>query len=147
MYRGVGPPALVWENTVINLPKPKKGGRKERYEPLTKRYKNIDGEYIPGPQSWRFIGEYTFLKVAQNIIDTLIAIDNKTAVVKWIPHNDFPVIKYEVFLELYSDTIDGIIYLDTVKIKVTSLKPVYKKPSIDNMIGGVLFTRIGVIGG
>ncbi|MDD5231029.1 MAG: hypothetical protein PHC43_06830 [Candidatus Marinimicrobia bacterium] len=143
-YRGVGNPAIIYEGKRVDLPSPKKGGRKESYEPAWKTYENIDGEILTGTNhKWRFVGEYEFGKVDQNVLDTLIEIYNKSLVVKLIPHSDVVVVAYRVIVEeINPEALDGRIGIDTVKIKVKSRELVSKIPTLDNMIKGYMFTRI-----
>jgi|GEM_PF-2627995 len=142
-YRGVGNPVIIYEGQRVDLPSPKKGGRKETYEPAWKTYENIDGEILTGTNhKWRFVGEYEFGKVDQNVLDTLIEVYNKSIVVKLIPHSDVAIVAYRVIIEeINPDTIEGLINIDTVRIKVKSRELVSKIPTLDNMIGGILFTK------
>ncbi len=146
MYKGVGPPALVWGNTVLELPQPTKTSDDE-YKPETVYHKNILKEIIPGEQQWRYDNKYEFAKLPQNTLDTLLAINNRTSVVKWIPHIDFPTIRYDVIIEVVPKNVKGLIHVDTATITVKGVFPIYKKPTIDNMITGVIPTRIGFIKG
>lgn len=143
-YRGVGRPIIIYEGQTVNLPSPKKGGRKETYEPAWKTYENIDGEILTGTNhKWRFLGEYEFGKVEQSVLDTLISIYNKSIVVKFIPHSDVPAVAYQVIIEeIDPSALDGRIVVDTVKIKVKSKSLVSKIPTLDNMIGSIQFTKI-----
>lgn len=144
MYRGVANPAIVFEGQRVDLPNPKKDGRKEQYEPAWKTYENIDGEILTGTNhKWRFIAEYEFGKVEQNILDTLIAIYNRSLVVKLIPHSDVPQIAYWVIIEeIDPAALEGRINIDTVKIKVRGRNLVCKIPTQDNMYGIIQFNRV-----
>jgi len=143
-YRGVGNPAIIYEGERVDLPSPKKGGRKETYEPAWKTYENIDGEILSGTNhKWRFVGEYEFGKVEQSDLDTLLSIYNQSSVVKLIPHSDVPVVAYQVIIEeIDPSVIDGRINIDTVKIKVKSKSLVSKIPTLDNMVGSIQFTKV-----
>jgi len=143
-YRGVGNPVIIYNGQRVDLPNPKKGGRKERYEPAWKTFENIDGVILTeNLHKWRFVAEYEFGNVVQNVLDTLIEIYNKSIAVKLIPHSDITMVAYQVIIEEISpETIDGLINIDTVKIKIKSREMVNKIYTIDNMIGGILFTRV-----
>ncbi len=151
MYRGKEPPTVVWVmpsgvKRRIDFPHPKSGSRKETYREMTEIYENIDHEFLVGSPQWRFEAEYSFGNVDQSIIDSLFAIYNNTAVVKWIPHRDVPVITYDVvFKKAEALPLRGRVIQDTVEIKVVGIRPVYKKPTLDNMLGMFLPTRIAVI--
>jgi hypothetical protein len=143
-YRGVGSPIIIFNGVQVNLPSPKKGGRKETYEPVWKTYENLDGEILTGTNhKWRFVGEYEFGKVEQSVLDTLISIYNQSIVVKFIPHSDVPAVAYQVIIEeIDPSALDGRIVVDTVKIKVKSKSLVSKIPTLDNMIGSIQFTKV-----
>jgi len=144
MYRGVGNPVIIYEGNRVDLPSPKKGARQENYIPAWKIYENIDGEIVTDEdRKWRFEGEYEFGGVEQRVVDTLIAIYNRSAIVKLIPHSDVPAIAYKVIIEEISPMpLEGIIGVDTVKIKVKSQGLVKKIPTLDNLYGSILFTRV-----
>lgn len=144
MYRGVGNPVIIYDGQRVDLPSPKKGGRKETFEPAWKTYENIDGEILTGTDhKWRFVGEYEFGKVGQSVIDALLSIYNRSLVVKLIPHSDIPIVAYQVIIEeINPDSLEGLIGVDTVKIKVKSQGLVSKIPTIDNMISSIQFNRI-----
>jgi len=144
MYRGVGNPVIIYGGQRVDLPSPKKGGRKETFEPAWKTYENIDGEILTGTDhKWRFVGEYEFGKVGQSVLDTLLSCYNRSLVVKLVPHSDVPIVAYQVIIEeINPDSLEGLIDVDTVKIKVKSKGLVSKIPTIDNMISSIQFNRI-----
>ena len=61
-------------------------------------------------------------------------------------YSDFPFINFHVVLKEADPTyFNGLVYRDTLKLKVESVDCVYKIPTIDNMIAGMLLTRVGVV--
>ena len=145
---GEGAPVLVWKGYVIELPHPKKGGRKERYVRLNKIYENIHHELMAGDNLWRFEGEYEFGKVDAGIIDTLLDIYNHTSVIKWIPYGDLPAVAFWCIIDdVNPDSLDGIIKLDTMFLKLRSKYPVSKIPTMNMLYGCFMYNRIGIYGG
>jgi hypothetical protein len=150
MYRGVGLPQLVSEelNKTITLPKPLKDKRKETFKDEKKVYTNINGKKIPMRSKFRFIGEYEFGLVTTDILDDVINLHVNQSVCKFIPHSDYPFINYHVVLkECTPEYFKGLVTRDSLKMKVESVDYVYKIPTLDNMIGGCLLTRVGVLNG
>jgi len=142
---GEGAPVLVWEGYTIELPKPRKGGRRERFVKINPVYENILGELISTENRWRFEGEYEFGYVDPGILDTLFDIYNKTATVKWIPHNDLPAVAFQCIIDdIEPDSLKGIIRLDTVKIKVKSKFLLTKIPTMNALYGCFRCNYIGV---
>ena len=140
MYRGTGAPVCVNTGTeqTVNLPRPLKGKRKEEYKIETKTFTNIFGKRIIGKTRYRFIGDYEFGKVSQNVIDNMASFLNDSTTIKWIPHSDFPFVNYHVrVIECNPEYFGGNIYVDTLKVKVESVDYVYEIPTIDNMLAGV----------
>lgn len=143
---GNKPPAMIWRGNMYEFPTPLKGDGKSPYKPLGKTYENIDGERIKGSQSWRWEKEYAFVNLPSGLYDNLAAIINKSAEVIWLPHGDIPFVRYAVHIEdLSPSSVGGNIQIDKVEFKTVGVRPVNKIPSIDNMIGGFFFFRIGVM--
>jgi len=152
MYRGSGVPQLVkpaWGSDlgkVITLPKPLKGKRKEEYEIVNKVYTNIRGTRISMPTKYRFKAEYEFGEVSSTIIDDIVDLHMGQFGVRLIPHSDFPFISYFVdVVKLTPQPLKGLITKNSLKIECIAVDYVYKIPTIDNMLGGMLMTHVGVL--
>ena len=148
MYRGTGQPQLVSEEltTTITLPRPLKGERKEIFKDEKKTYTNIQGKRLPQNSKFRFEGEYKFGVVTSQEIDEIVRVYNKQSICKWVPHSDFPYISFMVVLSEVNPTpFQGSINRDSLELKVEGVEYIYKIPTIDNMLGGMLITRVGVI--
>lgn len=150
-YRGSKPPALVYfhnndpENRqILYLPTPDKGGRVEEYEDISERYENISGNLITTTPKWRFKAEYNFTNITNTQIDKLISFNNKTNNVVLVPHIDFAMVNYNVAINsVVISGRNGFITNDALSVKCESIKPIYKVPSLDNMLGCALPYRIG----
>ncbi|MCF7801109.1 MAG: hypothetical protein K9N34_03730 [Candidatus Marinimicrobia bacterium] len=143
---GTKPPVMAWRGNVFEFPVPGKGSDQPVYVPLGKVYENVDGERIRGQQSWRFEKEYVFPSLPGELYDVLVAVYNKGDEIAWVPHSDIPFIRYPVHIDsLNLLPVNGIVKVYRVKLKVVSVRPVKKIPSIDNMIGGIWPFRRGVI--
>ena len=145
-YRGQDAPALVYfhNKQILYLPTPDKGGRTETYEDISDRYENIAGDVITTKPQWRFKAEYKFTNVTTGQIDKLIGFNNKTNNVVLVPHIDFAMVNYPVAINSVVVTgRNGFITNDALSVKCESISPIYKVPSLDNMIGCALPYRIG----
>jgi len=146
MYRGSGPPAFRWNKQLWQLPRVLRNERKEKFEPLSKVYENIDEELIPGDPRFRFQAEYKFAPMSSSLVDVLVTIYNRGGTIRWIPHSDFSVVAYDAIIEDISpEPKDGLSVIDQVHLKIKSKKPVKKIPTVDNMLGCVLLTRVCLI--
>lgn len=146
MFNGTGVPAIVYNGVITELPHPKMDGRESEYTPLSEPYENLDGDLIPpDPREWRFEAELNFVKLDTVVINKLIEIYNKTAVVKYVPHIDVPQIAYLVIVDEAKPSDQ--VFKDGFKLKVRSQKPVKKIPTIDNMISCFQYNRVIVYNG
>jgi hypothetical protein len=153
MYRGSGVPTIVrpqgngYSGKTITFPMPLKGKRKEEYEIANKVYTNIRGKRIAMPTKYRFKAEYEFGEVTSSLIDDLVEIHIGHVGVKLIPHIDFPYINYLIdIVKLTPKPLKGLISKNSLSIECVTVDYVYKIPTIDNMLGGMLLSRVGVIG-
>lgn len=150
-YRGQGKPAIIYfhnnnpdNRQILYLPAPDKGGRTEEYEDISDRYENIGGNLITTTPKWRFKAEYNFSHITTTQIDKLIGFNNRTNKVVLVPHVDFPMVNYDVAINsVVISGKDGFITKDSLSVKCESIKPIYKVPSLDNMLGCALPYRIG----
>tara|TARA_B110000444_G_C18846410_1_gene602326 strand:+ start:2849 stop:3322 length:474 start_codon:yes stop_codon:yes gene_type:complete len=150
-YRGISSPAIIYfrnddpeDRQVLYLPTPDKGGRSEEYEDISDRYENINGELITTKPKWRFKAKYNFSSVVSTQIDILVSFNNKSNAVTLIPHKDFAMINYKVAINsVIISGRNGFINKDSLNIECESIEPIYKIPSLDNMLGCALPYRIG----
>lgn len=146
MINGSGVPAIIYNGAVVQLPRPKEGGRESEFTPMNEPYENLDGELVP-PETpeWRFEAEYNFAKITNSIIDTLITVYNKKIPVKFVPHIDVPQIAYIVIIDEAKPSDE--VYKDGFKLVMRSQKPVRKIPTVDNMISCFQYNHVIVYGG
>ncbi|MDZ7795514.1 MAG: hypothetical protein U5N56_00010 [Candidatus Marinimicrobia bacterium] len=146
MYRGSGVPAIVYNKTVIELPRPIMDGRENPFTPITEAYENIDGELVMSDKrQWRYEPKFEFAKVGNDIINWLMEIYNRTAVVKFVPHIDVPQVAFMVLLEVVDPSDE--VYKDGLILEMRSEKPLGKIPTIDNMLSCFQFNRVISHGG
>ena len=130
-------------NLTIDLPRPVKGKRVEKFQDEKKVYTNIYGKRIPMVSEFRFIGEYEFGHVTTDIIDKVVSLYNSQSVCIWIPHKDFIMVNYQVVIKEINPTyLNGIVSRDTLIMKVESINLLRAIPTIDNMIKATLLTRV-----
>jgi len=145
MWLGSEPPVLVYDERVVQLPTPARNGRKERYVPVGKVYENILGELVPRERKWRFEAEYEFGVMSEELVDLLLEVYNRSAVVKWIPHGDFPQVAHRCLLvEVEPRSVEGLVRFDTVRIKVRSKALLDKIPTVNALFGCFRFNMVGV---
>jgi len=142
MYRGKEPPAIVLDNgEILNLPKPTRDGRDEKYIPVGQEYENIDGEIITKRKGYRFEAEYKFHNFDPNVLEDIIDLYNEKTEIVFIPFSDLPAVRYLCKIDdlqvqsTYS-------FIDSVTIKIKSKKIIPKIPTTDNMYGVFICYRI-----
>jgi len=146
MYKGTGVPAFAYNGNIIELPRPKAGGRDNNYSQIGESYESIDGQLIPpDPREWRYIAKFEFSKLSNDVINQIIEIYNKSATIKFIPHIDVPQIAYKVILEKVQPSDE--VYKDGLVVEMKSQNVVRKIPTIDNMISCFQYNRVIVFNG
>ena len=146
-YRGSGAPVISDmqgnEDSVIYLPTPLRGERKEDFKIKTKTYTNIYGKKIVGETRYRFEGNYKFGEIDVNVLARVTALCDTSTIVKFIPHSDFAFINFMVVIkEILIPPLEGLISKDSLTIKVEGVEFVDSIPTADNMYGGFQPTRI-----
>ena len=133
-YRGTGSPQFGTNALSYTLPKPVKGGRNEKFEPIQEVYENILHQLIPGERVLRFAGEYEFSIVPTATLNILVTAYNHGRIIMWAPHSDVNKIRYAVIVrDLNIVPVNGLIDYDGLTIKVESIDVTNMIPTSDNI--------------
>lgn len=142
MLMGIKPPAYGVGGQFFELPAPGKGGREEKFTPVRKVWENVFGDLIPGERAYRFEGVYRWPKMDADIADAFIDAMNSGAIVRWVPHSDFPFIGWNCLVDNVSPLkVGGLVGVEGLEVKLRSVKLIPRIPTIDNMIQGVRLTK------
>ncbi len=133
-YRGTGAPQFGTNALSYTLPKPVKGGRTEKFEPIQEVYENILHQLIPGERVLRFVGEYEFSTVPTATLNILVTAYNYGRMIMWAPHSDINKIRYAVIVkELNILPVNGLIDYDGLSLKVEAIDVTNMIPTSDNI--------------
>jgi len=133
-YRGTGAPQFGTGGLSYTMPRPIKGGRIEKYEPIQEVYENILHKIIPAERVLRFTGEYEFNAVPSATLNLLVGIYNRGQTLVWAPHSDLNKIRYHVIVdELVIQPINGLIDFDGLLLKLRALDTTNAIPTGDNI--------------
>ena len=147
MYRGKEAPVLSDmlgnEDSVVYLPTPLRGQRREDFKIQTKTYTNIYGKRIVGETRYRFEGKYKFGEVDVNVLARITALCDNSTIVKFMPHSDFAFINFMVVIKKMSiPPLEGVITRDALEFEVEGVEYVDMIPTADNMYGGFMLDKI-----
>jgi len=132
-YRGTGAPQFGTEAATYTMPRPVKGGRTEKFEPIQQIYENIINKLIPGERVLRFSGEYEFSIVPIATLNLLMNVHNFGRIMMWAPHSDINKIRYAVVVDNFEIIpVNGLIDYDGVKLSVRAVDTVNSIPNPDN---------------
>jgi len=133
-YRGIGAPAFGYNRATYTLPHPLKGSRNETFESEQEVYTNILNKLMPQERVLRFVGEYEFSEVSQTTLGLLTNIFNRSLIMMWAPHSDYPKICYPVIVDEFMITpVNGMISIDGLTLKLRGVEPTNFIPNLDNM--------------
>jgi len=146
-YRGKLAPVLSdmsgSDDSVIYLPTPLKGQRKEDFKIKTKTYTNIYGKRIVGETRYRFEGKYEFGEVDVNVLARVTALCDNSTIIKFMPHSDFAFINFMcVNKEISIPPLQGNITRDALKMTVEGVDFIDHIPTADNMYGAFMLDKI-----